>query len=58
MKSILDQSFNYVPPHKTDISVTFERVRQEIREREAAERQQRERAVDHVARFQPRRKQA
>ena len=35
MKSILDQSFRYVPSHATNIRKTFERIRGE---REAAER--------------------
>jgi len=29
MKSILDRSFRYVPSHATNISKTFERVREE-----------------------------
>lgn len=30
MKSILDQTFKYVPAAKTDVRETFERVRREI----------------------------
>ena len=36
MKSILDRSFRYIPSHETDVRKTFERARQQLEPKAAA----------------------
>lgn len=51
--SILSAAFKYTPAVRTDVGITFERIRREIKARQDSELTERQRAATNVRRLKP-----